>query len=323
MTGLNQASSKITPENHWDHILARCGIRRNKHLVQPGLYVLGSPDKNSSVFATANYTLSFDALRAALIGQNAYILVLDTKGVNVWCAAGEGTFGTEELISRIKSTELEKLINHHRLILPQLGATGISAHQVIQRCGFEVEYGPVRAEDLTQYLKNHHATPEMRKVRFNLPDRMILVPVELVHTILPMIVIAGILFLIGGWFNVLWVLSAWMAATVIFFALLPWLPTHEFSTKGFILGSVVSLPFVIYPFLFTHHSVISNLMQVLPTALILTALVSYFTLNQTGSTPITCWTSVKREISKYIPIMAAMIGIGSILIILRFFGIGK
>ena len=202
MAEIMQTTSNITSKNRWDHILARCGIRRAQHRVQPGLYALGSPGRNSEVFITANYTLSFDALRAALQGNDAYIIVLDTKGVNVWCAAGEGTFGTEELISKIKSTGIEKIVDHRRLILPQLGATGVSAYQVKQRCGFEVEYGPVRAEDLPQYLENHHATPEMRKVRFNLSDRLTLVPVELVNSFLPMVVIAGLLYLPGGWFNV-------------------------------------------------------------------------------------------------------------------------
>ena len=318
-----QTTSTITSKNRWDHILARCGIRRSHHSVQPGLYALGSPEKDSSVFVTANYTLSFDALRIALQERDAYILVLDTRGVNVWCAAGEGTFGTEELISKIESTGIEKVINHHCLILPQLGATGVSAHQVRQRSGFEVEYGPVRAQDLPQYLKDHRATPEMRKVRFNLIDRLTLVPVELVNSFIPLVIIAGLLFFLGGWFNVLWIVSAWLASTVVFFILLPWIPSREFSTKGLILGALVALPFVVYQFTQTDESTLQGLMRVAPMGLIITALVSFFTLNQTGTTPITSWTGVKREISKYIPILAVMAGVGVLLIVLRIFGIGK
>jgi len=42
-------------------------------------------------------------------GRNLWILILDTKGVNVWCAAGKGTFGTEELVFRIADECLSKL----------------------------------------------------------------------------------------------------------------------------------------------------------------------------------------------------------------------
>jgi hypothetical protein len=323
MAEIIPTTSKLTSQDQWDHILARCGIRRAQHRVQPGLYALGSPDKDSSVFVTANYTLSFDALRSALQGRSAYILVLDTKGVNVWCAAGEGTFGTEELLLRIESTGLEKVVDHHHLILPQLGATGVSAHLVKQRCGFKVEYGPVRAEDLPQYLKDHLATPEMRKVRFNLLDRLTLVPVELVNSFIPLVIIAGLLFFLGGWFNVLWIVSAWLASTIGFFILLPWIPTREFSTKGLFLGALVAIPFVFYQFSQTNESTIHNLMRVAPIGLIITAIVSYFTLNQTGTTPITSWTSVKREISRYIPVMASMIGAGIFMIVLGLFGVGR
>ena len=163
----------------------------------------------------------------------------------------------------------------------------------------------------------------MRRVRFNLSDRLTLVPVELVNSFLPMVLIAGLLFFLGGWFNVLWVLSAWLACTVIFFTLLPWIPAREFSIKGLILGAMVALPFIIYQFSQADGSILQNLMRVAPMTLIITAIVSFFTLNQTGTTPITCWTSVKREISRYIPLQASMVGAGIVLIILRLFGIGR
>ena len=89
-----------------DHFLARWGFNREGHRVEPGLFRLGNPTPDSAVFASANYTLSFDALRSALAGTDAWILVLDTKGINVWCAAGKGTFGTEELVRKITETRL-------------------------------------------------------------------------------------------------------------------------------------------------------------------------------------------------------------------------
>ena len=318
-----QTNSEITSANRWDHFLARVGINRMLHLVEPGLYALGDPKPASPVFVTGNYTLSFDALRSALKGVNAYILVLDTKGINVWCAAGKGTFGTAELVNRIQVTGLAEIVNHRKVILPQLGATGVSAFQVKQLCGFEVEFGPVRAEDIPDYLKTHKATPQMRQVKFNLADRLVLAPVEMVNGFLPMILIAFVLYLAGGWFNLVWVVAAWVAATVLFFVLLPWLPTHEFSTKGFILGLLVALPFVVYQFSQPNTTFLFNLMRLLPIGLILTAVISFYALNLTGSTPITCWTSVRREIFRYVPVMAVMAAGGIILFILKLFGLGR
>jgi hypothetical protein len=191
-------TSAITWANRWDHFLARWGYRRNGHKVEPGLYTLGGSTPDSPVFVTANYTLSFDALRSALAGIDGYILTLNTYGINVWCAAGKGTFGTDELVRRIEATRLHDVVNHRVLILPQLGAPGIAAHEVKKRSGFKVEYGPVRAADLPEYLKTYQATPEMRRVRFPLWDRMVLVPVDLVGVFVPMLIAAVALFLIIG-----------------------------------------------------------------------------------------------------------------------------
>ncbi|MEM4724636.1 MAG: mercury methylation corrinoid protein HgcA, partial [Candidatus Hadarchaeum sp.] len=221
------ASSKITWANRLDHFLARCGVNRSGHRVEPGLYALGHPTPESPVFVTANYTLSFDALRSALAGIDGYILVLDTQGINVWCAAGKGTFGTDELVRRIAAVHLSEVVSHRNLILPQLGAAGVSAYEVKRRSGFSVEYGPVRAADLPEYLKTHRATEEMRRVRFALFDRLVLIPVEVVHLFVPMLLAAAILYVLSGWLAAASAITAVLSGVVLFPILLPWLPTRD------------------------------------------------------------------------------------------------
>ncbi|RXM21708.1 acetyl-CoA synthase subunit gamma, partial [Citrobacter sp. AAK_AS5] len=85
------------------------------------------PDKNSPVIVTANYKLTFDVVRNAISGMNLWMLVLNTHGVNVWCAAGKGTFGTGEIARMVKMTKLATIVSHRNLIVPQLGAPGVSA----------------------------------------------------------------------------------------------------------------------------------------------------------------------------------------------------
>lgn len=108
-------------------IKVRAGIGRMRYRIAPGLYGVGNPEPDSPVLVTANYKLTVDTLRKHLAGIDAWILVLETHGVNVWCAAGKGTFSTTELIYRVQQNELQKVVSHRELILPQLGATGVSA----------------------------------------------------------------------------------------------------------------------------------------------------------------------------------------------------
>jgi hypothetical protein len=297
-------TSRIAVSDHWDHFLARWGVNRDRHRVEPGLYALGAPTPDSPVFVTANYTLSFDALRSALAGIDAYIMALDTQGINVWCAAGKGTFGTDELVSRIEATQLHQVVRHRTLILPQLGAPGVAAHEVKKRSGFKVEYGPVRAADLPEYLKTHQASPEMRRVSFGLRDRLVLIPVELVYVLIPLLVVGLLLRSPSA-------VVAILAGVVLFPILLPWIPTHDFSTKGLILGEVVQLPFVAAALLSQPAPVWwVQVGQMLVYLLALPAVTAYLALNFTGSTPFTSRTGVRREIFAYIPVMAWMAGIG-------------
>ncbi len=313
---VKSTSGEITVANHWDHLMARLGVKRNQHLIEPGLYTMGKPTKESPVFVSANYTLSFDALRSALHGNDCYILVLDTKGINVWCAAGKGTFGTDELVHRIEAVGLNDVVNHHTLIVPQLGATGVDAREVRRRCGFKVEFGPVRAADLPEYLKTHEATEEMRRVRFTLSDRIVLIPVEMKNFLIPVLIASVILTLTGNYIAAVAAIAATFSGLVLFPILLPWIPTADFSTKGFLIGGLMALPFALESFYgMTDETFWLRSGWALTYMLVMPPISAFLALNFTGSSTFTSVTGVKREIFTYIPKMAWMFGTGIILII--------
>ena len=144
---------------------ARWGIGRMSYLVPPGLYAVGAPGPRDPVLVTANYKMSYDLVRSELAGRNAWLLVLETNGINVWCAAGKGTFGTGELVARIEASRLAKVVEHRQLILPLLGAPGVSAHEVGARTGFTVRFAAIEARDIPRYLDGGmRTTPEMREL---------------------------------------------------------------------------------------------------------------------------------------------------------------
>jgi hypothetical protein len=306
-------TAELTPGDRRDHFQARMGYRRMTHLVTPGLYRLGSPTRASPVFVSANYTLSFDALRTSLRGLDAFILVLDTKGINVWCAAGKGTFGTEEIVSKVRSTMLAEVVDHRSLILPQLGAPGVAAHVVKKETGFKVEYGPVRAKDIPEFLRRG-PTPEMRRVTFPLRDRAVLAPVEVVQSLRYLVPAMVLLFLVGGAPAMMMAVVAVLGGTVLFPLLLPYLPTREFSSKGLLLGGALSLPFSILnaP---GSESAWTTLAFAVAAALLMAPVVGYFGLNFTGCSTYTSRTGVKKEIFRWMPVMVAMLVAGAVLMI--------
>lgn len=322
---LPKVSSILTRQDRWGTIKSRLGAGRINYAIDPGLYALGKPDNQSPVLVTANYKMSFDCLRQALPNRNAWILVLDTKGINVWCAAGKGTFGTQELLRRIETSGLKKVVNHKKIILPQLGAPGVAAHQIKQFTGFKVHYGPVRSADLPAYLDaGLKATKKMRIMTFPLKERAVLIPIELIATVKPFILISIALVILAGLlgkaefqtgvFN-----NGIFAATALFLAilggavlnplLLPYLPGRAFSVKGLIIGLVIALGLIFLRGMDLQSD--AGKLEALSWLLIIPAVAAYLAMNFTGCSTYTSLSGVKKEMRLALPleISAGVLGL--------------
>ena len=287
--------------------------------VDPGLYALGKPDDRSAVLVTANYKLSFDRLRGALQGRYFWILVLDTSGVNVWCAAGKGTFGTDELVRRIEASGLEKIVSHREVILPQLAGPGIAAHEVKKRSGFRAVYGPIRAEDVNAFLDaGKKATPEMRRKTFGIGERTVLIPVELVAAFKWCLLISVLFFIAAGlggpegyWenaikhglFAALAIFTALMAGAAFTPILLPWLPGRAFSLKGMSMGLIAAGALAI--FRLGDMGALPGLLEIIAWFLIVPALAAFLGMNFTGASTYTSLSGVRKEMKWAVPVQIA------------------
>jgi hypothetical protein len=294
-------------------VMVRCGIRRYRYTVAPGLYAVGDPDEESEVLVTANFKLTFDHLRKELDGIHAWILVLDTRGINVWCAAGKGTFATRELVRRVGVTDLAKVVRHRRLIVPQLGATGVSAKDVKQQSGFRVVYGPVRASDIPEFLSGgRKADRIMRTVTFTARERLVLTPVEIWISLKPALVTSLVLLIVSGigpglfslsgaWTRGLSAISALTAGmvsgAVLTPALLPLIPVREFALKGILSGALTAL--FLIPFVPAFSESLSGGLALF---LFTVTVSSVLAMNFTGATPFTSPSGVEKEMKRYIPV---------------------
>lgn len=299
----------------------RWGIGRAKYRLNPGLYAVGKPDQASPVLVSANYKLTFDTLRKELSGLNCWIMVLDTKGINVWCAAGKGTFGTDELVRRVSKTGLSEIVAHRTLILPQLGAPGVSAHEVTKQTGFSVVYGPVRARDIKVFIASGFAaTEEMRTVKFTAWDRLLLTPVELTAAAKPSLMVLGALFLINlfaakpfGLADLLACAGAVVTGTVLTPLLLPLIPGRAFAWKGWLLGLLWTAGFVWLNGWFASEF----LLLATGYLLVLPSLSAYLAMNFTGSSTFTSFSGVIKEMKAAIPLLALSSAAGIVLVLIK------
>ncbi len=305
--------SKLSHKDRMSTAFVRCGINRHRYTVSPGLYAVGTPDGNSEVLVTANFKLTFDHLRKELSDLNVWILVLDTKGINVWCAAGKGTFSTREVADRIGSSNLDKVVEHRRVIVPQLGATGVSAREVKSKTGFRVVYGPIRASDIPKFLENRRkANPAMREVTFTFMERLVLTPVEVQIVLKPFLITALVVFILSGFgpgffsFAAAWsrgftglgaLMAGLVSGAIITPVLLPFIPVREFALKGIISGSAAAITMIL-----ALPSATASFSTGLALFLFITAISSFLAMNFTGTTPFTSPSGVEKEMKRYMPI---------------------
>ncbi len=326
VSAVPQVKSALTWRDHLGTIKVRWGVNRMNYTLEPGLYALKNPDEKAPVFVTANYKLSFDRLRKSLPGRNAWILVLDTDGVNVWCAAGKGSFGTDELVQRIESANLAQVVSHREIILPQLGGPGIASLQVKKRSGFKAVYGPIRSEDLPAFMDaDLKATPSMRQKTFFIGERAALIPVELVSALKYALMLTFAFFILGGifgadqfWFNALnagifggiTLFMGIFAGAVLTPLLLPWLPGRAFALKGLVMGLIVGSAFLLF-----GSSAIKGNATLLETAsqfFLIPAVAAFLAMNFTGASTYTSLSGVRKEMKWAVPpeIGTVIIGLG-------------
>ncbi|MEA4862974.1 MAG: mercury methylation corrinoid protein HgcA [Victivallaceae bacterium] len=308
-------STPVGPVGRIDHdwswrdrlgaIRVRLDIGRMDYAVPPGLYASGSPTGQSPVLVTANYKLTVDHLRRAIRGMDAWLLVLDTKGVNVWCAAGKGTFGTAELVDRIAVTRLAGLVGHRTLVLPQLGAPGIAAHEVHAASGFNVVYGPVRAADLPKFMKDGmRASAEMRTVSFHLGERLAVAPVEIVHWskwLAAIMIVSAVAAAIGAGDyapahfvrSAARLLIAFAGGVILGPVFFPWLPGRAFAVKGAFSG-LLALAIMLAAGLLPLRTA-TDTMQAAGWVLLTLGVSSFLMLAYTGASPYTSLSGTEQE----------------------------
>lgn len=198
--------------------------------VQPGLYAIGQPDKRSPVLVTGNFDLTVRRVVKEVDGRiHCWLLVADSAGINVWCAAGGGFFTAEKVIAAVKSSRLEEVVSHHALILPQLAANGVNGWQVREETGWGVHWGPAKAADIPNYLEmRRKKTDRMRWVRFPLKDRLEMVTVTLGFYGL-LILLPTLIF----WRHLFWSVTAVLLGLSYVYAIIhPWLPGRDGLLKS-------------------------------------------------------------------------------------------
>jgi len=157
--------------------------------VRSGLYRIGSPTPDSPLLLTCNFYMTFKQVVKALQGRHCWLLVEDTEGWNVWCAADARIFSAEKAAALMRAYDVNNLCNHKTIVVPRLGGTiarrlseltalrpGLRRAQSSRSGqGWRVIKGPIEARDLPAFIEGGLVTTRpMRSLRryYSLPQRV-------------------------------------------------------------------------------------------------------------------------------------------------------
>ncbi len=286
--------------------------------IEPGIYSSGNPTPESPVIVTANYDYTYIRVMKDLEGIDAWVLCVDSRGINVWCAARGGDFGNDQLIEAVEATGLNQLTTKKTLLLPQLAAGGVAA-PLLEKADFpfNIKYGPVWSKDLPQYLRDQpiRKPEQMKLANFTISHR---IRAGITHTtfllrriFLPIAILLLLLFLplsIYG-FNRVWFIGDLLLGVIITNMLLAIIfPitdfTRRFLLKGAVIGTINSFILGVLAF-FVHHSLIFALLNLT----LLFWLGIFSTMSFSGYTMATS----PREIAEEYPLFKIFNGVSLIL----------
>ncbi len=290
---------------------------RRTFSIEPGLYFTGKEyDMNTPMIVTCNYHMTVFLVWRKMRRIPVRVLVIDTKGINVWCSAGKGQFNAQEILKQLAKYPKEILTNEAKLqlILPKLSLSGVKLSD-LRPYDIDPIIGPIYLEELPAFLtKRPFKNSIDSHYKFDLRDRLF----TLIPTFIQFTVYLGIgaivLLAIHLWLNTgIWwqVIPIGLTITTIYILMFPWLPTKSFAKKGISLFFILSALFVA---ILNHYGIHRVLDWVFYVSFTVGASL-FFSLYYTGNSGVSNYSEVRRETIIYLPISVFILLISFVSII--------
>ena len=124
--------------------------------VTQGIYEIGSPDENSPVLVTTNFSLTYFIVSGEIEGSRvpSWLLIMDTEGLSVMTAWAAGKFAGDVVGSFVKKSGIADKVKHRKIIIPGYAAS-ISGEMEEELPDWEIMIGPRDAALIPKFLKDN------------------------------------------------------------------------------------------------------------------------------------------------------------------------
>ena len=274
---------------------------RRTYAIEPGLYFSGNEyDLNAPLIVTANYHLTVFMLLRRLRGNNVRILIIDTDGINVWCAAGKGQFSNSEIQKQL--TRYAKHLNPDdekiEIIIPKLAFSGVNLRE-LRKANIKPVIGPIHAHEISAFLKNPTGNQNNPyRVHFTFSERFFTwlpgLMQYLYHTLL-IFVFLWVLELIWDIQAPRGIIPLVAVMGTAYPLLFPWIPGTRFAVKGLSLALVISLGYIFASIngFFTYPGILPVILFIFSSGL-------FIALSYTGNSAVSNYSKVRKEIATFL-----------------------
>ncbi len=123
--------------------------------VTQGIYEIGSPDENSPVLVTTNFSLTYFIVSGEIEGSRvpSWLLIMDTEGLSVMTAWAAGKFAGDMVGSFVKKCGIADKVAHKKIIIPGYAAA-ISGEMEEELPDWEIIIGPRDASLIPKFLRD-------------------------------------------------------------------------------------------------------------------------------------------------------------------------
>jgi acetyl-CoA decarbonylase/synthase, CODH/ACS complex subunit gamma len=158
------ASAIVIKADEKSQILPLMALRMNLYTdpqkpsqVEPQVYEIGAVTKDSPVYVTTNFSLTYYTVEGEISGCKipSYIIACPTDGTSVLTAWAAGKFNGEKIAEFLKTCGIEEKVNHRNIVIP--GYVAVIKGALEEKSGWSVIVGPAEASGLPAFAKSRFA----------------------------------------------------------------------------------------------------------------------------------------------------------------------